>query len=251
MRRTRSIVVAGGVIAALVVGACGSNGDGSGSTGTTGQASALPKGSQHVELDPADFTTRIDNPYWPMKPGAKWVYREDAAKVTVKVTNKTKKVANGITARVVSDVVSEDGKPVEVTSDWYAQDSAGNIWYLGEDTTEYKNGKPASKAGSFEAGKDGAEPGIIMPADPEVGLTFRQEYLAGEAEDYASILALDATAKVPFGDYTGALKTKDVNPLDKPQQVENKFYVRGVGPVLTLSVQPDKGAREELVSYSG
>ena len=96
-----------------------------------------------------------------MTPGSRWVYRETDSeganqRVVVTVTNKTKKIANGIEARVVRDVVTEDGEFVEVTDDWYAQDSAGNIWYLGEDTTEYENGKPASKSGSFEAGVDGA-----------------------------------------------------------------------------------------------
>ena len=128
----------------------------------------LPKGSEPVNLSPADFTTNIDNPYWPMKVGSRWVYRETAPdgtnqRVVVTVTDKTKKIANGITARVVHDVVTEKGKPVEVTDDWYAQDKAGNIWYLGEFTTEYENGKPTTTSGSFEAGVDGAQPGIIMP----------------------------------------------------------------------------------------
>ena len=106
----------------------------------------LPKGSETVQLNPADFTTKIDNPYWPMKPGTRWVYRETDAegarqKVLVTVTDRTKRIANGITARVVRDVVTEKGQFVEVTDDWYAQDKRGNIWYLGEDTTEYENGK--------------------------------------------------------------------------------------------------------------
>ena len=112
----------------------------------------LPKGSEQVNLDPADFTTSIDNPYWPMKVGSRWIYRETAPdgtkqRVVVTVTDKTKKIANGITARVVHDVVTEKGKPVEVTDDWYAQDKAGNIWYLGEFTTEYENGKPSHHIG--------------------------------------------------------------------------------------------------------
>src|SRR5919108_3079791 len=119
-------------------------------------AAALPHGSEPVNLDPADFTTRIDNPYWPMKPGNRWIYREtdsEGAKqrVVVTVTRRTKLIANGITARVVHDVVTEDGMPVEVTDDWYAQDRAGNVWYLGEATQEYDNGKPGSTEGSFEA----------------------------------------------------------------------------------------------------
>ena len=120
----------------------------------------LPKGSERVTLDPADFTTRIDNRYWPMRPGSRWIYRETDSegtkqRVVVTVTRRTKLIANGVTARVVRDVVTEKGKPVEITDDWYAQDRKGNIWYLGEATTDYENGRPVSTEGSFEAGVDG------------------------------------------------------------------------------------------------
>ena len=143
-------------------------------TATTRAPRPCLREASTIELDPADFTTEIDNPWWPMTPGSRWVYRETDSeganqKVVVTVTNRTKAIANGIEARVVHDVVTEDGEFVEVTDDWYAQDEDGNVWYLGEDTTEYENGKPVSKAGSFEAGVDGAEPGIIMPAQPEPG----------------------------------------------------------------------------------
>src|SRR4029453_16886077 len=125
-----------------------------------------------------------------------WVYRETnptdlrADKVVVTVTKQTKKIANGVTARVVSDVVSENGVPVEVTHDWYAQDKAGNLWDLGEATTEYATGKPKTAAGSFEAGVDGAQAGIIMPAHPKPGLSYREEYYKGEAEDAARITSV-------------------------------------------------------------
>jgi hypothetical protein len=127
------------------------------------------------------FTTKIDNPYWPMSPGSKWVYRETDTtgtreKAVVEVTHRTKRIANGVVARVVRDTVSENGTPVEVTDDWYAQDSDGNVWYLGEATAEYKNSKPTTTAGSFEAGVDGAQAGIAMPANPEPGMAYRQEY---------------------------------------------------------------------------
>jgi hypothetical protein len=133
--------------AALALAACG-GGDLSGASTNGASGSPLPKGSEPVHLDPADFSTRIDNPYWPMKPGSRWVYREvnpedlSVQDVVVTVTNRTKKIANGVEARVVRDVVTEKGVPTEVTSDFYAQDKAGNIWYLGERTTEYANGKP-------------------------------------------------------------------------------------------------------------
>ena len=229
------------------VASCGGDGEGAGA------GSALPQGSERVDLDPSDFTTRIDNPYWPMSPGSRWVYRETdqegtKLRVEVTVTRKTRKIANGVEARVVHDVVTEGGQPVEVTDDWYAQDSAGNVWYLGENTAEYQNGKVTTTAGSFEAGVDGAQAGIIVPAHPEAGMTYRQEYYARQAEDRAEVLSLDEQAEVPFGHFTNVLLTKDINPLE-PNLLEYKFYAQGVGPVLAIAVS---GAtdREELLSYS-
>jgi hypothetical protein len=213
----------------------------------------LPQGSERVQLDPADFTTEIDNPLWPMAVGSRWVYRETDSegteqKVVVTVTDRTKQIANGVEARVVHDVVTEDGVPTEVTDDWYAQDADGNIWYLGEDTTEYENGKPVSKSGSFEAGVDGAEPGIVVPASPEVGLAYRQEYYAGEAEDKGEVVLLDQQAEVPAGHFEGVMMTKDTNPLE-PKILEFKFYAPNVGPVLAISVSGSSD-KEELLSYT-
>jgi hypothetical protein len=212
----------------------------------------LPIGSEPVDLDPADFTTQIDNPYWPMKPGSRWIYRETTPRgtknrVVVTVTSKTKRIANGILARVVHDVVTEAGKPVEVTDDWYAQDCAGNIWYLGEKTAEYENGKVVSRAGSWEAGVDGAQPGITLPADPQVGMTYRQEYYAGEAEDRGAIFSLDEQVGVPAGHFTDVVMTKDTSALE-PRVLEFKFYARGVGPVLEISVSGGND-RADLLSY--
>jgi hypothetical protein len=237
-------------VTALAAGALGLAGCGDDEeTATPGD---LPQGSEEVSLDPSEFTTEIDNRYWPMAVGSKWVYREtdsDGAeqKVVVTVTDRTKQVANGIEARVVHDVVTEDGEFVEVTDDWYAQDADGNVWYLGEDTTEYENGKPVSKAGSFEAGVDGAQPGIIMPADPEPGTTYRQEYYAGEAEDLGEIVLAGEQAEVPAGHYEDVLVTKDTNPLE-PKVLEFKFYAPGVGPVLAASVSGSSD-REELLRF--
>lgn len=212
----------------------------------------LPQGSEKVNLNPANFSTKITNPYWPMKVGTRWVYRETTPggskqRVVVTVTNRTKKIANGVTARVVHDVVSEGKELVEVTDDWYAQDRRGNIWYLGELTKEYENGKFKSTEGSFEAGVDGAQPGIIMPAKPRPGLSYRQEYLKGEAEDKARVVSVNERAEVPAGFYRRALMTRDVNPLE-PRILEFKFYARGVGPVLAVNVSGGAD-REELVSF--
>jgi hypothetical protein len=238
------------VLAAVAIGACGDD-DGNGEQSA---GSDLPQGSEPVELDPAEFTTEIDNPYWPMSVGSRWVYDEideegNVLKVEVTVTEQTKQVANGVEARVVRDVVSEDGEPVEVTDDWYAQDVDGNVWYLGEDTAEYEHGKVVTRAGSFEAGVDGAQPGVIMPANPQDGMTYRQEYYAGEAEDEGEILSLNQQVAVPFGRFTDALMTRDTNPLE-PKVNELKFYAEGVGPVLTLDIGTVGGGREELVSFT-
>ena len=208
-------------------------------------------GGEQEPREPRRYTTDIDNPYWPMRPGSRWVYREaedgSVKKVVVTVTGKTKRLANGVTARVVRDEVTERGEPVELTDDFYAQDQDGNVWYLGEATAEYEGGKLKTRAGSFEAGRDGARAGIIMPAAPRPGMAYRQEYKKGEAEDKARVLSVDDQAEVPAGHFRGALLTRDVNPLE-PKVLEYKLYARGVGPVLVLSASGGSG-REELVSF--
>jgi len=158
------------------------------------------------------------------------------------------KVVMGVETRVVHDVVTEDGELVEDTHDWYAQDAEGNVWYFGEKTKEFENGKVATTAGSWEAGVDGAQPGILVPAAPKVGATYRQEYYEGEAEDAAAVLSLDEKAEVPFGAFDGVLMTKDFTPL-QPEILEHKFYARGVGLVLALAISGGSG-REELVEFT-
>jgi hypothetical protein len=170
--------------------------------------------------------------------------------VVMSVTDETKRIADGITARVVRDVVTEHGQEVEVTDDWYAQDTEGNVWYLGEQTAEYSNGKVVSRRGSFEAGIDGAQAGVAMPADPRPGLSYRQEYYAGEAEDNAVVLTVGAEqVEVPYGFFdTGVLMTRDLVPIE-PRVQELKFYARGIG--MLLSVHTDgTGGRSELVSFT-
>ena len=256
-------VVAAGT-AAVAIAACGGSGDAEGEStanvssakGTTSAGSALPQGTERVKLDPAEFTTKIDNLYWPMSPGSRWVYRESDTtgtkeRVVVEVTDKTKTIANGVEAVVVRDTVSDaaTGDPLEVTDDWYAQDANGNIWYLGEDTAEYENGKIANRSGSFEAGIDGAQAGIALPANPEPGMEYRQEYYEGEVEDEGAIVTVgEEQVQVPFGHFDeGVLMTRDLVPTE-PKVQELKFYVPDVGPV--LSVHTDGvGGRGELVSY--
>jgi hypothetical protein len=210
----------------------------------------LPQGSEPVTLAPADFVPRIDNPYWPMAPGTRWVSREfdfeGSQRVTVTVLERTREI-EGIEATVVHDVVSERGELVENTFDWYVQDVCGNVWYLGENTKEYENGEVVSTAGSWEHGVDGAMAGVIVPGDPKVGLTYRQEYYAGEAEDAGAIVSLDEQAEVPFGHFRNVLLTKDFSPL-APKVLEYKLYAEGVGPVLALGVSGGSD-REELLRF--
>ena len=223
------------VVAVLLVGGCGSD------------SASLPQGDEPANLEAGDFVERIDNSYWPMAPGSKWVYREDGQRVEVTVTDRTKEIL-GIAATVVHDVVTEDGELVEDTYDWYAQDKDGNIWYLGEDTKEYENGNVKSTEGSWEAGVDGAKAGILLPDEPEVRMRYRQEYYKGEAEDAGEMLSLDEKVDVPYGSFDAVLMTKDTTPLE-PDVLEHKFYAKGVGPVLVLAISGGSG-REELLSFS-
>lgn len=211
----------------------------------------LPQGSDPVTLDPADFVAQIDNQYWPMAPGTEWFFREtdpdgSLQKVKITVTSKVKTIV-GIEATVVHDKVTDHGELIENTFDWYAQDMCGNVWYLGENTKEYENGVVVSTLGSWEAGVDGAQPGVVVPADPQVALSYRQEYYAGYAEDAAEVLSLTEQAQVPYGHFKDVLLTKDFTPLH-PKILEYKLYAKGIGPVLVLGVSGGSD-REELLHF--
>jgi hypothetical protein len=222
------------VSAAVLVAGCGSDSD------------SLPQGSEPANLDAGDFVDRIDHPYWPMAPGSRWLYREDGQRVEVTVTDRTKEIL-GIQSTAVRDVVTEDGELVEDTYDWYAQDKDGNLWYLGEETKEYEDGKVKTTAGSWEAGVDGAEAGMLLPAEPEVGMRYRQEYYEGEAEDVGEVLSLEEWVELPFGSFDDVLMTKDTTPLE-PDVLEHKFYAKDVGPVLVVAISGGSG-REELLRF--
>lgn len=202
-----------------------------------------------MALDPADFVTTIDNPFWPMSAGVRWTYVETDAngaeqQIVVEVTRDTRQIL-GITATVVHDQATQGGEVVEDTYDWYAQDSAGNVWYLGEDTKEYQNGQVVSTEGSWEAGVGGALPGVVMPANPQAGMTYRQEFYARHAEDVAIVLGLDEQVALDSRSYTGVLMTRETTALE-PDLVELKFYAPDVGLVLELGLSPEL-TRSELV----
>jgi len=188
----------------------------------------------HPVIDPQKFDATVDNPYFPLPPGTVWAYEERQGKrVTldsVTVTSQTR-VVMGVRCAVVHDVERTNGRIGEDTYDWYAQDHDGNVWYFGEDTKEFHHDGTVSHAGSWEAGVGGAQPGVIMPAYPQPGAPYRQEYLAGVAEDMGQIVAVGETVTVPHGNYRDCVRTKDWTPLEKGS--EKKWYARGVGVVRT------------------
>lgn len=198
-------------------------------------------------IAPADFVAVVDNPLHPLPVGRKWTYKEGIEDIVVEVTPDTKLIL-GVTCTVVRDTVSANGVTLEDTFDWYAQDKDGQVWYFGEDTTEFADGKPVSKEGSWESGVDGAQPGIIIPKSPAVGMKYRQEYLACEAEDMGEIIATDVSVTVPQGSHTGCLRTRDTTPLD-PEVLEEKTYCPSVGFV--LAEDKTTGTKEELIKMEG
>ena len=227
--------------------------------GTDGASSPTPtvppttgSGIYEPSIDPSAFTSVVDNPYLPWLPGSRWVYEGESEgqreRIEVTVTDRTREVM-GVTCVVVRDTVTIDGELAELTFDWYAQDAEGNVWYFGEETAEYENGKVATTEGSWEAGVDGAQPGILMFASPEIGEPYRQEYYAGHAEDMGKVVKLGETVMVPFGSFEDVLVTEDWTPLDR-KLLEHKFYAPGVGVVLERSL---KGPKElvQLVEFDG
>lgn len=199
------------------------------------------------ELDPADFVDVVDNPYLPLPVGARWVYEGDGERIEVVVLPERKDVL-GISATVVRDTVSEDGVLVEDTHDWFAQDRDGNVWYLGESVRNYVDGELVDTDGSFQAGVDGAYPGIVMLAHPAVGDAYRQEHYPGHAEDLGEVLRIGGERTVPAGTYTDVLVTRDWNPLE-PEVIEEKTYARGVGLIFEEHVRGDSGSAA-LISFT-
>ena len=201
-------------------------------------------------IDPANFVSTVDNPYFPLVPGTTFIYKgRDAGDVIVDhfaITHNTR-VIEGVTCVEVRDTVYSNGALTEDTLDWFAQDKEGNVWYFGENTAELEDGLLATIAGSFMAGVNHDKPGIIMKAQPAIGDFYRQEFSLGNAEDNAQTISLDATVTVPFGTFDHCLKPKETTPLE-PDALEDKFYAPGVGNVLT--VDQVSGERDELVQIT-
>jgi hypothetical protein len=190
----------------------------------------------HPKIDPAKFTTKITNPWMPLPVGTTHRYsgvRDGAPTRHVMTVTRRTRTVMGVRCVVVSDVVMQNQSLVEKTTDWYAQDAAGNVWYFGENTAEYQNGVVTSTAGTWEAGVDRALPGIVMPAKPRIGLTFQQEYRPGVALDRATVVGLNGVAHTPGGTFRHLLVTFDKNPLD-PSKKEHKYFARGIGFVYAV-----------------
>ena len=203
-------------------------------------------------FDPNNFVAVIDNPYFPLPVGRTLVYSGvkdgQTQRDTVTVTNQTK-VILGVTARVVSDIADHDGAIRERTSDWYAQDKQGNVWYLGEDTVHFLPHGKADTSGSWEAGVNGAVPGIVMEANPQIPDAYRQELLAGQAEDTAWIVDRGTTLRVPYGKISNALTTLEATRLE-PGAYDQKVYGPGIGIVLEQSLS-DANENAKLESVTG
>jgi hypothetical protein len=254
-KRTRATLLLVGVIVGVtVVGACGSDPTTVDPPTTTAVVPVIDPGDggdYQPSITAADFVAGVDNPYLPLRPGARWVYESvedgETERIVVEVLDERRQVY-GTEATVVRDQVFVDDELIEDTFDWYAQDREGNVWYLGEDTAEYEDGEVVTRAGSWEAGVGGALPGIVMPAQPAVGDAYRQEYLAGEAEDMGEVLAVDGTATVPVGTFEAVVTTADWTPLE-PEVVEQKSYAPGVGLLLEEKVTGGHG-RVELIEFT-
>jgi hypothetical protein len=211
-----------------------------------------PGAQYHPQILPADFRPNIDNPWFPMTPGKTYVYagnKDGKPSLDLVVPSTRTKVIDGVTVRVVEDRLYLSNHLAERTSDYYAQDRCGNVWYFGEDTAELTpDGRVKTREGSWHAGVHGAKPGIFMYAHPRVGQSARQEYLKGQAEDHFAVLRRGVAVKVPFKSFPDGLLTKEWTPLE-PGVLDHKYYARGIGTVLEQTV---KGGdeRNELVSFT-
>ncbi len=207
-------------------------------------------GDYNPVIDPENFAGTIDNPFLTLTPGRVWVYEgknEDGEteRVEIEVTPDTKMVL-GVANTVVREREWVDGELVEDTLDWFVQDKDGNVWYFGEDSKEIENGEVVSTAGSWEAGVNGAKPGIIMKANPQIGDAYRQEFLKGEAEDMGKVLGTNEAVTIGLGNYQNCLQTQDWTPLD-PEVVEHKFYSKEIGNLILEKKAAGGSGQMELI----
>ena len=239
--RTRRFGLGGGLalLAACFVGA--------GAWATTNARG----GGYDPAIRPSDVVRTIDNRYLPFKPGTTLRYEGNTAggveRVEIVVLRTTRRILD-VNCLVVRDTVTVAGKPEELTFDWYAQDRRGNVWYFGEDSRDFRNGKWVVSNGSWQAGVDGAKPGIVMLARPRAGRSYRQEYYPGHAEDMARVVGSVKSVSVPYGTFKDVLVTREWTPLE-PGIAENKYYAPGLGEIRTVTVKGGSG-QANLVAVS-
>jgi hypothetical protein len=206
-----------------------------------------PGSQYHPDIDPSAFSPDVTNPMLPFTPGTTWVYtgtKDNKRALDIVLATLRTRVIDGVTTRVVEDRLYLNNVLEERTSDYYAQDRCGNVWYFGEDTAELdRNGNVISTDGSFHAGVHGAEPGVFMQTRPQVGRIFRQEWSPGQAEDVFYVLQLSTDVTVPAGKFTNVLRTAESTALE-PGVLDNKYYVKGIGEVEEVAV---RGPLEKLV----
>ena len=212
------------------------------------EAMGVRAADYHPHIDPSNFLETVDNPYYPLVPGTTFKYREtdkgEVSENVVTVTHDTRMIM-GVKCIVVHDTVMKDGKLAEDNYDWIAQDKQGNVWYFGEATREISPGGMVSTQGSWEAGVNGGQPGILMPGNPEPDAPYRQNYGRGAAEDMGQIVALNESVTVPAGSYRGCVKSLQWSLLEAG--TENQWYAEGVGVVKTSATG---GTVEELISVT-
>jgi hypothetical protein len=210
-------------------------------TATEGAGAASPG-----PIDSANFTATVDNPWYSLIPGTTFRYEgiKDGQEAvdTFEVTSETATI-DGVPVVVVKDSLTLDGKLAEETTDWFSQDLEGNVWYFGEDTRTLRpDGTVSSTEGTWRTGVDGASPGIFMPAQPQIGDSFQQEHLPGQAEDRFVVTQIGVPVQVPLGDYPDAMLTVEWTPLE-PDVLSQKAYVRGIGQVMEADLT---GSEERL-----
>jgi hypothetical protein len=252
----RRVAPALGLGLAALFAACGSSSSSKPATASATPQIQLQKTGPtgppyHPKIEPASFTTNFTNHYWPLKPGATWTYeglKDGLPEHVVIVVTKTPRTVFGVRCVTVVDTVTINGSLEEKTTDWYAQDKTGAIWYFGEDSKDYKNGAVSSTQGTWEAGVDGALPGVVIRGTPRPGPTYRQEFRPGVAEDMARVMTTSAVQTVPAGTFHGVVETYDTDPLN-PDKKETKFFAPGIGPVHTIRVGGTHHEEIKLISY--
>ncbi len=248
-------------LAILLGGACSSNPSPGSSASLAAQTPAISTptgtgiiaaGSSLGSINPANFAAGVRNSWFPLTPGYRWVYmgvKDGKPSKDVAIVSRATTTILGVRCVVVQDYLHLAGRLEETTLDYYAQDNQGNVWYFGEDTQELSPaGAILNTEGSWQAGVDGAKPGIIMTAHPTIGQAYEQEYYPGQAQDHAEPLSLSASVSVPFRSFGSAQLTKEWSPLE-PNVIDHKYYVRGIGVVKEITA---RGPKEEnvLVSFS-